>query len=260
MQPASAEDSQRKRISQFTLNFLDDTGWYVTDKTSAQELEWGRNAGCSFVLDGCSSYAASHKNQGYYCTAGQADKDVCTYDSRGIGMCSAIPGTTCFTAKADAEKPLLYCQDSSSFQRAGRGAYASSIGAVGGTVGAASSRCFHTPQRICTGGAQETCGGQDGSAVCMETACEKGGKLLVLLKVQGSNGKRDTVKLPCTDGELLGQAVSAQTRYGWACVRLQSLFESGVTEYMMKLGHFAVALRCSTWCGRQSADVVVDRC
>jgi hypothetical protein len=203
MQPASAEDSQRKRISQFTLNFLDDTGWYVTDKTSAQELEWGRNAGCSFVLDGCSSYAASHKNQGYYCTAGQADKDVCTYDSRGIGMCSAIPGTTCFTAKADAEKPLLYCQDAGSFQRAGRGAYASSISAIGGTVGAASSRCFHTPQRICTAGSGETCGGEDGSAVCMETACDKAGKLLVLLRVAGKDGKRDTVKVPCTDGESL---------------------------------------------------------
>ncbi|WIA42317.1 hypothetical protein OEZ86_008331 [Tetradesmus obliquus] len=209
MQPASAEDSQRKRISQFTLNFLDDTGWYVTDKTSAQELEWGRNAGCSFVLDGCSSYAASHKNQGYYCTAGQADKDVCTYDSRGIGMCSAIPGTTCFTAKADAEKPLLYCQDAGSFQRAGRGAYASSIAAVGGIVGAASSRCFHTPQQICTfsgnssSSSKEACGGDDGSAVCMETACDKGGKLLVLLRLQGSDGKRDVVKLPCSDGAVL---------------------------------------------------------
>jgi hypothetical protein len=27
MQPASAEDSQRKRISAFTLNFLEDSGW-----------------------------------------------------------------------------------------------------------------------------------------------------------------------------------------------------------------------------------------
>eukprot|EP00775_Hariotina_reticulata_P001844 gene1844-2177_t len=93
MQPASAEDSQRKRMSHFTLNFLDDTGWYITDKSQAQELEWGRGAGCSFVLDGCSSYASSHKHQTYYCSAVQAGKDVCTYDSRGIGTCSAIPGS-----------------------------------------------------------------------------------------------------------------------------------------------------------------------
>lgn len=208
MQPASAEDSQRKRISQFTLNFLHDTGWYVTDKSSAQELEWGRGAGCNFVLEGCSSYAESHKNQMYYCSAQQDNKDVCTYDSRGIGVCSAIPGTTCYTARADAGTPLLYCQDSRSFHTAGRRAYADSIQAVGGVVGTSSARCFHTPQRLCTGSSSSssggngaTCGGDDGSAVCMETACDAAGKLLVLLRVPGNDGKRDLVKLPCTDGE-----------------------------------------------------------
>lgn len=204
MQPATAEDSQRKRISQFTLTFLDDTGWYVTDKSAAQELEWGRGAGCDFVLNGCSTYAASHTKQTYYCKSQQETKDVCTYDSRGIGVCSPIPGTQCYTARADASKPLLYCQDSSSFQQAGRQAFMGSIKAVGGIVGVPSSRCFHTPQRICSkaAGGKQTCSGEDGNAVCMEAACDKSGKLLVLLRVPGRNGKMETAKLPCkTDGE-----------------------------------------------------------
>eukprot|EP00878_Enallax_costatus_P003097 GHUV01003296.1.p1 GENE.GHUV01003296.1~~GHUV01003296.1.p1 ORF type:complete len:484 (+),score=96.88 GHUV01003296.1:3288-4739(+) len=216
MQPASAEDSQRKRISQFTLTFLDDTGWYVTDKSSAQELEWGRGAGCDFVLDGCSAYAASHAKQTYYCTANQESKDVCTYDSRGIGVCSAIPGTQCYTARADASKPLLYCQDSSSFQKAGRQSYMSSITAVGGVVGSPSSRCFSTPQQICVNGpgGKLSCGGDDGSAVCMETACDKSGKLLVLLRVPGSSGKMDTVKLQCSgDGAILDLAKLLPTKF-----------------------------------------------
>lgn len=200
MQPASAEDSQRKRISQFTLTFLDDTGWYVTDKSAAQELEWGRGAGCDFVLNGCSSYAASHVKQTYYCNAGQEHKDVCTYDSRGIGICSAIPGTQCYTARADASKPLLYCQDSGSFQRAGRQDYLTKISAVGGLVGAPASRCFQTPQQICamSAGGGEVCSADAGSAVCMEAACDKTGKLMVLLRVPGSNGRKDIVRLQCS--------------------------------------------------------------
>lgn len=212
MQPASAEDSQRKRISQFTLAFLDDTGWYVTDKSSAQELEWGRGAGCDFVLNSCSAFAASHTKQTYYCAANQESKDVCTHDSRGIGVCSAIPGTQCYTARADVRKPLLYCQDSSSFQKAGRQAYMSSIRAVGGIVGAPSSRCFATPQQICVQGPKGklVCGGDDGSAVCMEAACDKSGKLLVLLRVPGRNGKMDVTKLQCkSDGEFPGPCTLA---------------------------------------------------
>lgn len=194
MQPASAEDSQRKRISAFTLNFLEDTGWYVTDKSAAQELEWGRGAGCSFVLDGCSSWATSNAGkQTYYCSEGQAGKDVCTHDSRGIGACSAIPGTSCYTARADAAKPLLYCQDASSFSRSGRQGVAAAYAAVGGAVGSDSARCLNTPQKLCTGSA---CAGNAGAAICAETSCDSSGKLYVQLKVGGK-----TSKLPCTDGE-----------------------------------------------------------
>lgn len=195
MQPASAEDSQRKRISAFTLNFLEDTGWYVTDKSAAQELEWGRGAGCSFVLDGCSNWATSNAGkQSYYCAESQAGKDVCTHDNRGIGVCSMIPGTTCYTARADAAKPLLYCQDSASFARSGRQGAAAAFAAVGGAVGGDSSRCLNTPQQVCTGSA---CAGAAGAAMCADTSCDSSGKLFVELKVDGK-----VTKLPCTDGAL----------------------------------------------------------
>lgn len=193
MQPASAEDSQRKRISAFTLNFLEDTGWYVADKSAAQELEWGRGAGCAFVLDGCSSWVSNNKGkQSYYCSESQAGKDVCTHDSRGIGMCSLIPGTSCYTARADAAKPLMYCQDTGSFTRSGRQGVAAAFAAVGGAVGSQSSRCLNAPQKVCTG---KACAGTDGSAICAETSCDSSGKLFVQLKVDGK-----TTKLPCTDG------------------------------------------------------------
>jgi hypothetical protein len=196
MQPASAEDSQRKRISAFTLNFLEDSGWYVTDKSAAQELEWGRGAGCSFVLDGCSNWAASNAGkQSYYCAEGQAGKDVCTHDSRGIGVCSQIPGTSCYTARADTAKPLMYCQDASSFARSGRQGVAAAFAAVGGAVGSQSSRCLNTQQKVCTGTA---CAGEAGAAICADTSCDSSGKLFVELKVGGK-----ATKLPCADGELL---------------------------------------------------------
>jgi hypothetical protein len=202
MQPASAEDSQRKRISAFTLNFLEDSGWYVTDKSAAQELEWGRGAGCSFVLDGCSSWASKNAGkQSYYCSDNQAGKDVCTHDSRGIGVCSQIPGTSCFTARADAAKPLLYCQDSGSFTRSGRQGVAAAFTSAGGAVGSHSSRCLNTPQKVCTGTA---CAGDAGAAMCADTSCDSSGKLFVELKVGAKSAK-----LPCTDGELAGLTAAA---------------------------------------------------
>lgn len=198
MQPASAEDSQRKRISGFTLNFLEDSGWYVTDKSGAQELEWGRGAGCGFVLDGCSSYASSNAGkQPYYCSEAQASKDVCTYDSRGIGSCSALGGTGCFTARADAARPLLYCEDASSFSRAGRTDAAAAMQAAGGAVGSPSSRCFNAPQRLCT---TAGCSGDSAvAAMCAAASCDGAGRLFVELKSAGGKAQ----KLPCKDGATL---------------------------------------------------------
>jgi hypothetical protein len=146
------------------------------------------------VLDGCGPWAASNSGkQTYYCSDSQAGKDVCTHDNRGIGVCSQIPGTSCFTARADAAKPLLYCQDSGSFSRSGRQGVAAAFATVGGAVGSDSSRCVHTPQKVCMGAA---CAGDAGAALCVDTSCDSSGKLFVELKAGGKSSK-----LPCTDGE-----------------------------------------------------------
>ena len=42
-------------LSKFTLNFLDDTGWYFTEKSHSFNISWGYKKGCDFVDNLCDS-------------------------------------------------------------------------------------------------------------------------------------------------------------------------------------------------------------
>lgn len=78
MTAARPLDRVRTRLSNFTLAALEDTGYYSPDYSQAEELEWGRNAGCDFLdisgPDGCSKYMANHPGSQYFCSASQLNR------------------------------------------------------------------------------------------------------------------------------------------------------------------------------------------
>ena len=40
-------------LSQFTLNIAKDSGFYIVDTKQAEEIYWGKNAGCNFASYFC---------------------------------------------------------------------------------------------------------------------------------------------------------------------------------------------------------------
>jgi len=113
MQPATSEDGQRKRMTAFTLEFLADTGWYVTDAygSAAQELEWGRGAGCSFVQGSCNTFLKEKPLQPFFCPKENDKADMCTADHRGIGVCTDGFRPGCHTATSYIDRPVILCSE-----------------------------------------------------------------------------------------------------------------------------------------------------
>ncbi|GAM23630.1 hypothetical protein SAMD00019534_068050 [Acytostelium subglobosum LB1] len=80
-------------ITNLTLALLQDTGWYTINRTDADKLVWGRNAGCDFT-DNC--YIDTWNYQGYFCT--KHGDQSCTATRMGKGIClinsysSNLPG------------------------------------------------------------------------------------------------------------------------------------------------------------------------
>ncbi|PAA55056.1 hypothetical protein BOX15_Mlig022388g5 [Macrostomum lignano] len=55
-------------VSEFTLAFLEDTGWYSANYSTAQPIAWGRNLGCKFVYNSCYDWMVSHHQSAWpYC-------------------------------------------------------------------------------------------------------------------------------------------------------------------------------------------------
>ncbi|WIA38893.1 hypothetical protein OEZ86_002166 [Tetradesmus obliquus] len=87
MGPARPIDRSRTRLSAFTLAALEDTGWYVANYSSAEVLDWGRGAGCAFVLQSCWDYMAATPGQPYFCGKGAVNQTRCTPQAAGWGVC-----------------------------------------------------------------------------------------------------------------------------------------------------------------------------
>lgn len=70
-------------LSAFTLTFLNDTKWYLTDPTQAEFLVWGNNEGCGFLSTACSnSYPEYCSTVGQStCTSDFMSKSICTGSS-----------------------------------------------------------------------------------------------------------------------------------------------------------------------------------
>ncbi|XP_065920449.1 leishmanolysin-like peptidase [Dysidea avara] len=81
---ASTEsESDYSSISNFTLHYLEDTGWYKVNYAVAESLHfyeflWGKGLGCDFSTAGCNDYP-------YSCSPPNADG--CSYDYQASSIC-----------------------------------------------------------------------------------------------------------------------------------------------------------------------------
>ena len=50
----TGESSDSEGMTNFTLNYLEGTGWYVVNsKLYAHQTQYGKNAGCNFINNAC---------------------------------------------------------------------------------------------------------------------------------------------------------------------------------------------------------------
>jgi len=67
-----------RRVSEFSLAFLEATGWYVPDYDFAEPFYWGQGQGCGFINNKCSSSQFSE-----FCSSGRG----CSQVGRSGGSC-----------------------------------------------------------------------------------------------------------------------------------------------------------------------------
>ncbi|VDL60561.1 unnamed protein product [Hymenolepis diminuta] len=85
-------------ISNLTLAFLEDTGWYLPKYSLAQNLAWGANRGCVFSTQSCYSYMTQQLTKGGdvapFCLIPHKNslEDIftCTPDGRSFGYCNLV--------------------------------------------------------------------------------------------------------------------------------------------------------------------------
>jgi len=87
MSPARPIDRSRARLSAFTLAALEDSGWYAANYDDVEPLDWGRGAGCDFVLSSCWDYINKVPGQPYFCGKGSVNQTRCTAAASGWGVC-----------------------------------------------------------------------------------------------------------------------------------------------------------------------------
>ncbi|KAL5112696.1 Leishmanolysin-like peptidase [Taenia crassiceps] len=86
------------RLSNLTLAFLEDTGWYLPNYSLAEHLAWGSKRGCIFSTESCYSYMLNQLDKGAdiapFCLTPQdkhlGDLFVCTPDRRSFGYCNLV--------------------------------------------------------------------------------------------------------------------------------------------------------------------------
>jgi len=74
-------------ISNITLAYFEDSGWYTPDYSFGEKLIWGNGLGCNFATDRCSTWGVDlNLPTSYYCNT-KADVG-CTFDRKSIGQCN----------------------------------------------------------------------------------------------------------------------------------------------------------------------------
>ncbi|GAB6031085.1 hypothetical protein CHUAL_007896 [Chamberlinius hualienensis] len=88
--------TQNPVYSRITLALMEDTGWYTPNYTLAEELMWGRNLGCDFVMKSCKDWidTKTQRNERIdpFCKNVKRDPPhtKCTYDRRAVALCNLV--------------------------------------------------------------------------------------------------------------------------------------------------------------------------
>ncbi|KAG2486370.1 hypothetical protein HYH03_014950 [Edaphochlamys debaryana] len=99
-----AADGSPPTLSNLTLSYLDDTNWYVTNRSAAGLLSWGRGAGCLLPGGSCRQYMAAVPGQRLFCDAAAAARETaanggmpsfrCSSDYKATGVCRSLNFTS----------------------------------------------------------------------------------------------------------------------------------------------------------------------
>ncbi len=182
-------------LSNFTLAFLDDTGWYFTNHTAAAPLSWGANAGCSFVTaDSCTAIEGDARAR-FFCTPpplrggmapAAAARSQCTPDRLAVGVCSRLPLTpaseACFIV---APYSNWVCRDEG-LNDADRARWGYSFGPAARCLAGGATPWSRVDQQ---GRLQYT--QESATAGCFLHRCDAQGRVLVSL---------DRSEVPCPEG------------------------------------------------------------
>lgn len=94
-------------FSRITLALMEDSGWYRANYEMAEDLDWGRNAGCIFAQNSCKAVMdfQLRKNDSIspYCTELPSKGHThtgCTHNYHGVGICNFV--------KYETPLPLAY--------------------------------------------------------------------------------------------------------------------------------------------------------
>ncbi|KAG5889190.1 hypothetical protein JTB14_019207 [Gonioctena quinquepunctata] len=88
--------TQNPIISRITLALMEDTGWYKANYSMAEEMSWGRNLGCDFVLKSCKDWITMKSARGLsihpFCNKVKRDplQTECTDDRTSVALCNLV--------------------------------------------------------------------------------------------------------------------------------------------------------------------------
>eukprot|EP01116_Phalansterium_solitarium_P017119 TRINITY_DN4137_c0_g1_i2.p1 TRINITY_DN4137_c0_g1~~TRINITY_DN4137_c0_g1_i2.p1 ORF type:complete len:730 (-),score=220.18 TRINITY_DN4137_c0_g1_i2:455-2644(-) len=77
-------------ITGLTMSLLEDTGYYATDYSAAENLQWGQNQGCGFATGRCETTWTS---PGYFCSS-SLDPIKCSPEGDSFGKCNFVYNLT----------------------------------------------------------------------------------------------------------------------------------------------------------------------
>ena len=87
------------RISEFTLAFLEGTGWYTVNYSMAEPFFWGKNQGCNFVNGPCVDKTTKKAKFDEFCSP--LTSKGCTFHGRAGGYCATTKPTTSSTLNSN---------------------------------------------------------------------------------------------------------------------------------------------------------------
>lgn len=72
-------------LTNLTMSLLDDSGFYVTNRSYAEDLIWGKGQGCTFATAKCDQWVV---DDAYFCL--DPNLRTCSYDRIGKGRCNIV--------------------------------------------------------------------------------------------------------------------------------------------------------------------------